>query len=172
MQDMEIENGGQLVVRESQLAVFVNEGRIADVFGPGLHTLVTRNLPVLTDLMNWSKDFQSPFKSDVYFFSTRLATRSEVGHCPLQFPSVTSEYGAVRLRALWQLFLSHCRSPALFFNQGQQEPAKSFYDSRSRKTAAGRLSLSGSRPLRCQPGLVPQYGSQSGRAGRQSCRQN
>jgi membrane protease subunit (stomatin/prohibitin family) len=80
MQDMEIENGGQLTVRESQLALFVNEGRIADVFAPGLHTLNTRNLPVLTDLMNWSKDFESPFKSDVYFFprgcrSTRSGVR-------------------------------------------------------------------------------------------------
>ena len=62
MQDMEIENGGQLTVRESQLALFVNEGKIADVFEPGLHTLNTRNLPILTDLMNWSKDFESPFK--------------------------------------------------------------------------------------------------------------
>ncbi len=53
MQDMEIENGGQLTVRESQLALFVNEGRIADVFTPGMHTLDTRNLPILTDLMNW-----------------------------------------------------------------------------------------------------------------------
>ena len=72
MQDMEIQNGGQLTVRESQVAVFVDEGKIADVFGPGLHTLNTRNLPLLTDLMNWDKGFESPFKSDVYFFSTRL----------------------------------------------------------------------------------------------------
>jgi membrane protease subunit (stomatin/prohibitin family) len=53
MDDMEIQNGGQLTVRESQLAAFVNEGAIADVFAPGLHTLNTRNLPLLTDLMNW-----------------------------------------------------------------------------------------------------------------------
>lgn len=98
MQDMEIENGGQLTVRESQLAVFVNEGRIADVFGPGLHTLVTRNLPILTDLMNWSKDFQSPFKSDVYFFSTRLEMDQKWGTAtPITIRD--SEYGAVRLRA-------------------------------------------------------------------------
>lgn len=72
MRDMEIQNGGQLTVRESQLAAFVNEGRIADIFSPGLHTLNTRNLPLLIDLKNWDKEFQSPFKSDVYFFSTRL----------------------------------------------------------------------------------------------------
>jgi membrane protease subunit (stomatin/prohibitin family) len=60
MRDMEIENGGQLTVSESQMAAFVNEGKIADVFGPGLHTLNTRNLPLLTDLMNWDKAFESP----------------------------------------------------------------------------------------------------------------
>ena len=52
MQDMEIQNGGQLVVRESQVAMFVNEGQVADVFGPGTHTLTTRTLPVLTYLKN------------------------------------------------------------------------------------------------------------------------
>jgi membrane protease subunit (stomatin/prohibitin family) len=57
MRDLEIENGGQLTVSESQMAAFVNEGKIADVFGPGLHRLSTRNLPLLTDLMNWDKAF-------------------------------------------------------------------------------------------------------------------
>ncbi len=57
MQDMEIQNGGKLTVRESQAAAFVNEGRIADVFGPGLYTLNTQTLPVLTNLMNWDKMF-------------------------------------------------------------------------------------------------------------------
>ena len=61
MQDFEIQNGGQLTVSESQMAAFVNEGKIADIFEPGLHTLSTRNLPVLTDMMNWDKDFESPF---------------------------------------------------------------------------------------------------------------
>src|SRR5437868_15458171 len=74
MQDMEIQNGGQLTVRESEMAAFVNEGKIADVFGPGLYTLNTQTLPLLTNLMNWDKAFQSPFKSDVYFFSTRQQT--------------------------------------------------------------------------------------------------
>jgi membrane protease subunit (stomatin/prohibitin family) len=67
-------NEAQLTVRESQMAAFVNEGKIADVFGPGLYTLNTRNLPLLTNLNNWGKDFESPFKSDVYFFSTRIQT--------------------------------------------------------------------------------------------------
>src|SRR5436190_22752957 len=79
MRDMEIQNGGQLTVRDSQMAVFVNEGRAADSFGPGLYTLNTRTLPVLTNLRNWDKMFQSPFKSDVYFFSTRIQTNQKWG---------------------------------------------------------------------------------------------
>src|SRR5665213_2506083 len=71
MQDREIQNGGQLTVRDSQMAMFVNEGKIADVFGPGLYTLTTQTIPILTYLKNWDKAFKSPFKSDVYYFSTR-----------------------------------------------------------------------------------------------------
>ena len=71
MAQMEIQNGASLTVRESQVAVFVNEGQVADVFGPGMYKLTTQTLPVLTYLQNWDKLFQSPFKSDVYFFSTR-----------------------------------------------------------------------------------------------------
>ncbi|MEN9490238.1 MAG: hypothetical protein RJA63_687, partial [Pseudomonadota bacterium] len=72
MQDMEIQNGATLTVRESQMAVFVNEGKVADVFAPGNYKLTTQTLPILTYLQNWDKFFESPFKSDVYFFSTRL----------------------------------------------------------------------------------------------------
>lgn len=74
MQDREIQNGGKLTVRDSQAAVFVNEGTVADSFPPGLYTLNTQTLPILTYLKNWDKAFQSPFKSDVYFFSTRIQT--------------------------------------------------------------------------------------------------
>lgn len=63
MEDMEIRNGGQLTVRDSQAALFVNQGQIADVFGPGLYTLSTNTLPILTYLQNWDKAFKSPFKS-------------------------------------------------------------------------------------------------------------
>jgi membrane protease subunit (stomatin/prohibitin family) len=98
MADMEIQNGAQLTVRESQMAAFVNEGRIADVFGPGLHTLATRNLPLLTDLQHWDKQFESPFKSDVYFFSTRLQINQKWGtSTPITLRD--KEFGAVRLRA-------------------------------------------------------------------------
>src|SRR5437879_13394880 len=72
MQDMEIQNGGKLTVRESQMAAFVNEGRVADIFGPGLYTLSTQTLPILTSLMNCYKAFQSPFISDAYSFSTSM----------------------------------------------------------------------------------------------------
>jgi membrane protease subunit (stomatin/prohibitin family) len=71
MDDREIQTGAMLTVRESQLAVFVNEGRLADTFKPGLYKLGTQTLPVLTYLNNWDKLFQSPFKSDVYFFTQR-----------------------------------------------------------------------------------------------------
>ena len=70
IQDREIQNGAQLTVREGQVAAFINEGKVADIFEPGLHTLSTQNMPILTALMNWDKAFNSPFKSDIYFFST------------------------------------------------------------------------------------------------------
>jgi membrane protease subunit (stomatin/prohibitin family) len=115
MQDMEIENGGQLTVRESQLALFVNEGRIADVLGPGLHTLNTRNLPVLTDLMNWSKDFESPFKSDVYFFSMRLQIDQKWG-TPTPITSRDKEFGMIRLRAFGN-YAYRIADPRKFFTE-------------------------------------------------------
>ncbi|MBI3667674.1 MAG: SPFH domain-containing protein, partial [Acidobacteria bacterium] len=97
MQDMEIQNGAKLTVRESQMAAFVNEGQVADVFAPGLYTLNTHTLPVLTNLRNWDKLFASPFKSDVYFFSTRLQTDQHWGTAtPITVRD--KEFGAVRLR--------------------------------------------------------------------------
>ncbi|HOV18020.1 MAG TPA: SPFH domain-containing protein [Ottowia sp.] len=98
MQDMEIQNGGQLVVRESQMALFVNEGQVADVFGPGTYKLTTQTLPVLTYLKNWDKLFESPFKSDVYFFSTRQQIDQKWG-TPQPITIRDKEFGAVRLRA-------------------------------------------------------------------------
>ena len=98
MANMEIQSGAQLTVRESQMAAFVNEGRIADVFGPGLYTLTTRTLPLLTDLKNWDKEFQSPFKSDVFFFSTRLQINQKWGTAtPITIRE--KEFGAIRVRA-------------------------------------------------------------------------
>ncbi|MYN27680.1 SPFH domain-containing protein [Duganella levis] len=98
MADQEIQNGGQLVVRESQVAVFVNEGQVADVFGPGTHMLTTRTLPVLTNLKNWDKLFESPFKSDVYFFSTRVQTGRKWG-TPQPITIRDKDFDMVRVRA-------------------------------------------------------------------------
>ena len=94
----EIQYGGSLTVRESQMAVFVNEGKVADVFGPGMYKLTTQTLPVLTYLKNWDKLFQSPFKSDVYFFSTRQQIDRRWGTTqPVTIRD--KDFGAVRLRA-------------------------------------------------------------------------
>ena len=115
MRDMEIQNGGQLTVRESQMAAFVNEGKIADVFSPGLFTLNTRNLPLLTDLKNWDKAFESPFKSDVYFFSTRLQIDQKWGTAtPITIRD--KEFGAVRLRG-YGIYSYRIADPRMFFTK-------------------------------------------------------
>jgi membrane protease subunit (stomatin/prohibitin family) len=98
MADMEIQYGASLTVRESQMAVFVNEGKIADVFGPGMYKLTTQTVPVLTYLKNWDKLFESPFKSDVYFFSTRQQIDQKWG-TPQPITIRDKDFGAVRLRA-------------------------------------------------------------------------
>jgi membrane protease subunit (stomatin/prohibitin family) len=98
MADNEIQYGASLTVRETQMAVFVNEGKVADVFGPGMYKLTTQTLPVLTYLKNWDKLFQSPFKSDLYFFSTRQRLDRRWG--TTQPVTVRDkDFGAVRLRA-------------------------------------------------------------------------
>lgn len=96
--DNEIKMGARLVVRESQTAVFVNEGRIADVFQPGTYTLETRNLPLLSTLKGWKYGFDSPFKAEVYFVTTRQFTDMKWG---TQNPVIVRdpEFGMVRLRA-------------------------------------------------------------------------
>lgn len=75
----EIKNNAKLVVREGQVAVFINEGQLADVFKPGTYTLNTQNLPLLTTLKGWKYGFDSPFKAEVYFVSTRLFTDEKWG---------------------------------------------------------------------------------------------
>ena len=112
MQDMEIQNGAVLVVRESQMALFVNEGKVADVFGPGTHKLTTQTLPLLTNLMNWDKLFDSPFKSDVYFFSTRQQIDQKWG-TPQPITIRDADFGAVRLRAFGN-YSFRVATPALF----------------------------------------------------------
>ena len=112
MQEMEIQNGASLIVRESQMAVFVNEGKVADVFGPGTYKLTTQTLPVLTYLQNWDKLFESPFKSDVYFFSTRQRLDRKWGTAqPITIRD--QEFGMVRLRA-FGIYAFHLTDPKLF----------------------------------------------------------
>jgi membrane protease subunit (stomatin/prohibitin family) len=96
--DNEIKMGAKLVVRESQAAVFVNEGQIADVFVPGTFTLTTQNMPILSTLKGWKYGFESPWKAEVYFVNTRQFTDMKWG---TQNPVIVRdpEFGAVRLRA-------------------------------------------------------------------------
>jgi membrane protease subunit (stomatin/prohibitin family) len=115
MQDREIQNGGQLTVRDSQLAVFVNEGQVADQFAPGLHKLTTNTLPILTYLKNWDKAFQSPFKSDVYFFSTRMQTDQHWG-TPQPITIRDKEFGAIRLRA-FGIYSYHIADAKTFYTK-------------------------------------------------------
>ncbi|MDJ0721495.1 MAG: SPFH domain-containing protein [Desulfobacterales bacterium] len=111
----EIKNGAQLIVRESQAVVFMHEGEIGDVFGPGRVELTTRNIPVLTTLKSWKYAFNAPFKCDVFFVSTRQFTDLKWGtKNPIMLRD--PEFGPVRLRA----FGSYCirvNDPAAFIRQ-------------------------------------------------------
>ena len=115
MQDMEIQNGAQLTVRESQMAGFVNEGIMTDVFAPGRFKLSTQTLPLLTNLMNWDKLFASPFKSDVYFFSSRLQLDRKWG-TPNPITIRDKDFGAVRLRA-FGIYSYRITDPKLFHKE-------------------------------------------------------
>ena len=115
MEDFEIQYGASLTVRDSQMAVFVNEGKIADVFGPGRYTLTTQTIPVLTYLKNWDKAFESPFKSDVYFFSTRLQLGRKWG-TPQPVTIRDKDFGMVRLRA-FGMYSYRLADPKKFFTE-------------------------------------------------------
>jgi membrane protease subunit (stomatin/prohibitin family) len=94
----EIKNGAQLTVREGQAAVFVDEGQLADVFPPGMYTLETENLPILSTLQGWKHGFESPFKAEVYFVNTRQFTDQKWGtKNPVTMRD--PEFGPVRVRA-------------------------------------------------------------------------
>jgi membrane protease subunit (stomatin/prohibitin family) len=115
MADMEIQYGASLTVRESQMAVFVNEGKVADVFGPGMYTLSTQTIPVLTYLKNWDKLFESPFKSEVYFFSTRQQMDQKWG-TPQPITVRDKDFGVVRLRAFGN-YAYRVADPKLFHTE-------------------------------------------------------
>jgi len=111
----EIKYGAQLTVRESQIAVFVNEGRVADVFEPGMYTLETANLPIISTMENWHHGFQSPFKSEIYFVNTKRFTDLKWGTkhpVTLRDP----EFGPVRLRA-FGTYVTKIKDPVVFIRE-------------------------------------------------------
>lgn len=112
MRGQEIQNGGKLVVRESQVAVFVNEGQFADVFGPGTHNLTTQNLPILATLKGWKYGFESPFKSDVYFLNTKLFNDLGWG-TPNPIMLRDADFGMLRIRA-FGIYSIKVKDPKIF----------------------------------------------------------
>lgn len=115
IQDNEIQSGGQLTVRESQLALFVDQGRVADSFKPGRYLLTTQNLPILTTLKSWPFGFNSPFKSEVYFFSTRQKLGQKWG-TPQPVAVRDRELGSVQLR-MFGTFAYHLADEKLFYKE-------------------------------------------------------
>jgi membrane protease subunit (stomatin/prohibitin family) len=96
--NQEIKMNAQLTVRENQVALFINEGKAADLFVPGRYQLTTQNLPILTTLRGWKYGFQSPFKAEIYFFNVRLFTDLKWGTTnPVMMRD--AEFGMIRLRA-------------------------------------------------------------------------
>jgi membrane protease subunit (stomatin/prohibitin family) len=111
----EIKYGAKLVVRESQAAAFINEGKLADVFQPGTYTLQTQNMPILATLRGWKYGFESPFKAEVYFVSTRTFTDRKWGtKNPIMMRD--AEFGLVRLRAFGSYAIK-ISDPAAFLRQ-------------------------------------------------------
>jgi len=111
----EIKMNSKLTVRETQWAVFINEGAIADVFTPGMYTLSTENMPILTTLKGWKYGFNSPFKADVFFVSTRQFVNQKWGtRNPVMLRD--AEFGPVRLRAFGS-FAFRVKDPAVFLKE-------------------------------------------------------
>ncbi|MFM2177526.1 MAG: hypothetical protein RL015_1624 [Verrucomicrobiota bacterium] len=97
-EDKEIKRGAQLIVRESQAVQFVYLGEFGDTFGPGKHSLVTDNIPILSTLKGWKYGFESPFKADIYYVNTRLFTGNKWGTSnPIMMRD--QDFGIVRVRA-------------------------------------------------------------------------
>jgi len=113
--DKEIKNGAQLIVRESQVVQFVYLGQFGDTFQPGKHTLTTDNIPVLTTLKGWKYGFETPFKADVYYVSTRLFTGNKWGTSnPVMMRD--NDFGIVRARA-FGTFDFRITDPKLFLKE-------------------------------------------------------
>ncbi len=111
----EIKYGAKLTVREGQAAVFVHEGEIADVFGPGMYELQTQNLPILSTLQNWPHGFESPFKSEIYFFNRRRFTDLKWG-TKNAIIMRDPEFGPIRVRA-FGTYVMRVADPAVFLRE-------------------------------------------------------
>jgi len=111
----EIKHGAKLTVREGQAAVFIKEGKLADIFDPGMYTLETKNLPIISTLEGWRHGFESPFKAEVYFISTRRFTNQKWGtKNPIMLRD--AEFGPLRIR----MFGTYCvrvSNPAAFVKE-------------------------------------------------------
>ena len=115
MNGKEIMMGAQLTVRESQVAIFVNEGELADVFEPGRYELQTSNMPILTALKSWKYGFNSPFKSDVYFVNTKQFLDMKWGTSnPVMMRD--AEFGMIRVRA-FGIYSFKVSDPAIFLKE-------------------------------------------------------
>lgn len=114
-EDKEIKNGAKLTVRESQQAMLLNNGQLADVYNAGLHTLSTQNIPILSKLKGWKYGFESPFKADVYFFNTHQFINNKWG-TPAPILLTDPQFGNIRIRAFGS-FDVKIADVATFFKQ-------------------------------------------------------
>jgi membrane protease subunit (stomatin/prohibitin family) len=113
--DKNIKYGAQLTVRESQTALFVDEGKFADVFEPGMHKLITDNMPIMTTLKSWKHGFDSPFKSDIYYISTRTFPALKWG-TPNPIILRDPQFKQVRVKAFGTYFIK-VKDPKTFFTE-------------------------------------------------------
>lgn len=113
--DNEIKNGAQLTVRESQVAILVNEGKIADVFHPGRYELTTENMPVLTTLKSWKYGFDSPFKVDIFFINTKRFLDLKWG-TPQKITMRDQDFGAVLVSAFGKYAIK-VNNPVVFLKE-------------------------------------------------------
>ncbi|MBB4825649.1 membrane protease subunit (stomatin/prohibitin family) [Sporosarcina luteola] len=139
VQNNEIKMGASLIVRESQVAVFVNEGEIADIFHPGHHVLYTQNMPVLTKLKSWQTGFNSPFKAEVYFVNTKQFIDQKWGTSnPIMMRD--RDFGVIRLRG-YGIYSYRVAEPVVFLRELFGTNAS--YDTQSIESHLKKMILSG-----------------------------
>lgn len=115
MDGRQIQYGSKLTVRESQVAIFLNKGKIADIFGPGMYSLQTSNLPIFTQLMSWGYGFKSPFYADVYFVNTKQFTNQRWGTSnPITMRD--KDFGTIRIRG-YGSYAFKVSDPELFLKE-------------------------------------------------------